>query len=115
MAMIAIAGSFGALARYQLSAIIQRRTQSSVPFGTAVVNLVGAFGLGLVLGSDPNPTGPLLMAAGFTGGFTTFSTWMIETARLGILPKLTTRATLNLTVLALFGVACAALGYHLTS
>jgi fluoride ion exporter CrcB/FEX len=51
--MIAIAGSFGALARYQPSAMIQRCIQSSVPFRTAVVNLVGAFGLGLVLGSDP--------------------------------------------------------------
>jgi fluoride ion exporter CrcB/FEX len=47
------------------------------------------------------------------GGFTTFSTWMIETARLGVVPRPSASAVLNLAATAVTGVACAALGYHL--
>lgn len=108
------AGSLGAVARYLLSGAIQRRTRSTMPVGTTVVNLLGALGVGVVLGIDPTPTGWLLAASGFTAGFTTFSTWMVETARLGLFPRPTPRATANLVLLAVAGVACAALGYYVT-
>jgi fluoride exporter len=110
----AFAGSVGAVARYLLSGAIQKRTRSGLPVGTAVVNLLGALGVGMVLGIDPTPTGWLLAASGFTAGFTTFSTWMVETARLGVLPRPTARATGNLVLLSILGVACAALGYYVT-
>ncbi len=110
----AFAGSVGAVARYLLSGAIQRRTKSPMPVGTAVVNLLGAFAVGVVVGIDPTPTGWLLAASGFTAGFTTFSTWMVETARLGVLPKPTARAATNLFLLAIMGVASAALGYYVT-
>lgn len=108
----AFAGSVGAVARYLIADAIQRRTKSTMPIGTAVVNLVGAFGVGVVLGIDASPTGWLLAVAGFTAGFTTFSTWMVETTRLGVLPRPSLRATANLVLLSILGIACAALGYH---
>lgn len=111
----ALAGSVGAVARYLVSGAIQRRTKSSMPVGTAAVNLLGSFGIGVVLAVDPTPTGWLLAASGFTAGFTTFSTWMVETARLGVLPRPTLRATANLVLLTILGVACAALGYYVTN
>lgn len=109
------AGSLGAVARYLLSGALQSRTRSAFPVGTAVVNLLGALGLGVVLGIDPTPTGWLLAASGFTAGFTTFSTWMVETARLGVLPRPSARAVANLILLATLGIAFAALGYYLSA
>jgi CrcB protein len=111
----AFAGSVGAVARYLLSGAIQRRTRSTMPVGTAVVNLLGALALGVVLGIDATPKGWLLAASGFTAGFTTFSTWMVETARLGVLPRPSARATANLILLSILGVACATLGYYVTA
>lgn len=112
--MLAVAGSVGALTRYAVSGAAQRITGSSLPVGTAVVNLVGALSLGLVVGAGP-PYGTTwtTLAAGFTGGFTTFSTWMVETGRLGLTPKPSLAALGNLTVMTVGGVACAALGYLL--
>lgn len=108
----AAAGSLGAVARYLVSWAIQKRTRSAMPLGTAAVNLVGAFIVGLVIGVDPAPTGWLLAVSGFAAGFTTFSTWMVETARLGLFPRPSNRAVVNLVLLSILGVACAALGYY---
>lgn len=110
--LTALAGSAGALVRYLVSGVVQRRSGSSMPLGTATVNLAGAFLLGVVLGAGGD-TAWSTVAAGFTGGLTTFSTWMVETIGLGVVPRPTARAVINLTVLAASGVALAALGYRL--
>ncbi|MEA3510891.1 MAG: CrcB family protein [Actinomycetota bacterium] len=81
--LIGVMGALGALARYGVSGIVQRRWQTSFPIGTLVVNLTGAFGAGLLLGIVTGRTVPdlALVAAGvgFLGGYSTFSTWMVET------------------------------------
>lgn len=110
----AVAGSVGALTRYGLSGVVQRRTASSLPLGTAAVNLIGAFLFGMILGAGDASLWSTA-AAGFTGGLTTFSTWMVETVGLGVVPRPSRQAVINLTVLAALGVAFAALGYQLTS
>lgn len=107
------AGALGALSRYVLSGFVQDRSGSDFPVSTLAVNLVGAFLLGLVVGVDELGSAATLTAAGFLGGFTTFSTWMIESIRLGISP-FTVRALVNVTVTLVVGVALAALGYGLT-
>jgi fluoride exporter len=112
--LAAVAGALGAVARYWMSGVVQEGTRSDFPVGTLSVNLAGAFLLGLVAGIDGLDSVPTLVAAGFLGGFTTFSTWMIETIRLGLAP-LTSRAALNIVVALLAGVALAAVGYSLTS
>ena len=47
------------------------------PIGTAIVNVVGAGALGLIVGADA--TTLRIVGAGFLGGFTTYSTWMVDT------------------------------------
>ncbi|MGA9597030.1 MAG: CrcB family protein [Acidimicrobiia bacterium] len=110
----ALTGSVGALARYLLSGALQNRSRTTLPIGTAGVNLLGALLLGLIVGASD---GSLLWtaAAGFTGGLSTFSTWMVETIGLGIVPKPSFRAVANLLIVATLGVALAALGYHITN
>jgi CrcB protein len=82
-----VASGLGALARYGLAGAVQRRTAGTRPRGTAVVNVTGAILLGLLTG--PYAAGRVdaavftVAGAGFLGGFTTFSTWMVESVRLG--------------------------------
>jgi CrcB protein len=109
-----LAGSVGALARYLASGAIQNRSQTTLPVGTAGVNLLGALLLGLIVGAGDGSL-PWIAAAGFTGGLSTFSTWMVETIGLGTVPKPSLRAVANVLVVATLGVALAALGYYLTN
>jgi fluoride exporter len=109
-----IAGAAGALCRYLLAGVVQRRSGSDFPVGTLAVNLTGAFLVGAIAGLDDLGSSATLAAAGFLGGFTTFSTWMIETVRLGI-PPLRARAVLNLALTLVAGIVLAACGYSLTN
>lgn len=114
--ILTLTGSAGAAARYLVTGIIQERTRSLLPLGTAVVNIAGAFALGLVIGASPERLGNLSLAAvGFMGGFTTFSTWMVESLRLGLVPRPSLRSVANLGLLAALGIAAAALGYHMVN
>ena len=109
-AVAVIAGALGAICRYLVSGLVQARSDSDFPFGTLVVNLVGSFLLGAVAGVGSSTAVTTLALVAFLGGFTTFSTWMIETVRLGIF-SLTARAVANLVLTLIAGVAFAALGY----
>lgn len=81
--LVGVMGALGSLARYGVSGAVQRRWQTTFPIGTLVVNLTGAFGAGLLLGIATGRSVPdlALVAAGvgFLGGYSTFSTWMVET------------------------------------
>jgi CrcB protein len=84
---IALAGALGALARYGVEGVVSRRTRGAFPWGTFVVNISGAFVLGLVftLATERWGLAPWLRSAltiGFLGAYTTFSTLSFETYRL---------------------------------
>jgi len=84
---IAIAGALGALARYGVDGFVSRRLPAAFPWGTFVVNISGAFVLGLLmtLMTEQLTTAPWLRAAltiGLLGAYTTFSTLSYETYRL---------------------------------
>lgn len=114
MLLATVAGSIGALGRYAVSGIVQDRTGSQFPTGTAAVNLIGAFLLGVVVGAfEPGSLG-LSLLGGFFGGFTTFSTWMVESVDLGLRSRARLAGLVNLGIVLVAGVALAALGYNLT-
>jgi CrcB protein len=84
---IAVAGALGALARYGLEGFVSDRTGGGFPWGTFVVNVSGAFVLGLLftLLTERFTTDPTLrtsLTVGFLGAYTTFSTLMLESYRL---------------------------------
>jgi CrcB protein len=79
---IGLFGAVGAIARFLLDGVVSARAGSIFPWGTLVVNLTGAFALGFVTGKLSGDA-QLLVGTGLLGGYTTFSTWMFESHRLG--------------------------------
>ena len=79
---IGLFGAVGAIARFLLDGVVSGRASSIFPWGTLVVNLTGAFALGFVTGKLSGDA-QLLVGTGLLGGYTTFSTWMFESHRLG--------------------------------
>ena len=82
--VIGLAGLAGTLARYWLSSVIDSRTGASFPFGTLVVNLIGCFIIGFLFYAfaDEFVIHPAIRSAvfvGLLGGFTTFSSFGIQT------------------------------------
>jgi CrcB protein len=73
--LVAVGGAAGSMLRYW--AAVQFGASAGVTFG---VNITGALLIGLlassVVGTDPRWR--LILASGFLGGYTTFSTWQLE-------------------------------------
>jgi CrcB protein len=82
MLAVGVLGGVGAMARFLLDGAVSRRVARAFPYGTLAVNLSGAFLLGLVVGSTLSGDALRLVALGLLGGFTTFSTWALESHRL---------------------------------
>jgi CrcB protein len=80
---IGLIGGVGALARFALDGAVASRLPGAFPYGTFVVNVLGSFVLGLLVGAALSPDALRLAGTGLLGSFTTFSTWMLETHRLG--------------------------------
>ncbi|MGB3355683.1 MAG: fluoride efflux transporter CrcB [Mycobacterium sp.] len=80
---VLLLGGVGAVARFLVDRTVARRTAGSFPFGTLVVNLSGALVLGFLTGLALPPDVALLAGTALIGSYTTFSTWMLETQRLG--------------------------------
>lgn len=80
---IGTAGGVGAITRFVVDGAIATRLGRMFPFGTLVVNLSGAIVLGLLIGVALRGDALLVAGTGAIGSYTTFSTWMLETHRLG--------------------------------
>jgi CrcB protein len=81
---IALLGGVGALARFGLDgAVSGRRLLPGFPLGTLAVNLSGAFVLGVLSGAGLAGDALTLAGTALIGSYTTFSTWMLESQRLG--------------------------------
>ncbi len=85
--LIALFGAAGTLARYGLQGSVQIRMGSTFPYGTLLINLTGCFFLGLIGQLTLNrmivpPEWRVAIAVGFFGGYTTFSSFGWETAKM---------------------------------
>jgi fluoride exporter len=76
-------GALGALGRFTVDGAVSARRPSDFPFGTLAVNLSGGFALGLLVGLGGAGDARFVLGTGLLGGYTTFSTWMVEAQRLG--------------------------------
>lgn len=84
--IVGLAGAFGALARYILGRFIAERAGSQFPLGTLFINVTGAFAIGLLFAFAGrkliNSAIQIVLATGFLGGYTTFSTMSWEGVQL---------------------------------
>ncbi|MBV8540937.1 MAG: fluoride efflux transporter CrcB [Pseudonocardiales bacterium] len=106
---VVLIGGAGSVLRFAVDGVIASRTGSAFPYGTLVVNLSGAVLLGLITGLAPGRDEALLAGTAAVGSYTTFSTWMFETQRLGEDRQMRNLAA-NVVVSLFAGVAAAALG-----
>ena len=84
--LVFLGGGFGSVLRYLLSKALNSDL-SGIPYGTFAVNLFGSLLIGIILGlsvkgSVLTQNQTLLLATGFCGGFSTFSTFSFETFEL---------------------------------
>ena len=117
---VALGGALGSVARYACSVAAARWLGTAFPFGTLFVNVAGSFTIGLLaalIAADGRPLlgadARALLLVGVLGGFTTFSSFSLETlelARGGALGAAGANVALSV-VLCLFGawlgLACA--------
>lgn len=108
----AVAAGIGAWGRLEVELAFRRRGTRR-PWGTVVVNLIGALALGLLLGSGAGEAGVRVAGQGLLGGFTTFSTWMVETVFVARRQEGVGAVLANLALPAGAGIALAAAGYGL--
>jgi CrcB protein len=106
---VAALGSVGSIARFLLDGAVSARAGAAFPLGTLAVNASGAFVLGLFSGVALSGDALTLAGSATIGSYTTFSTWMLETHRLGEDGRLLAGA-LNVLVSVAVGIAAALLG-----
>ena len=112
---VGIGSFFGGALRYAVSLLMKNLSYQGFPWGTFTVNLLGCFLLGLIFAllgkySSLNSSLYLLLATGFCGGFTTFSTFANESLQMlqsGNIVGFVTYIALSI----ILGIALVALGY----
>jgi CrcB protein len=82
--LIAIGGAFGSIARYWVGSTVGSRMGFRLPYGTLIVNLSACLVIGFTLTylgrrADFSPAWRFLVAVGFIGAYSTFSTYEWET------------------------------------
>ena len=84
--VIGIGSCLGGIFRYLLSQFIQNKFLSAFPYGTMTINIIGCFLIGVVFAFSERGNFTmewrLFLATGLLGGFTTFSSFSLETVSL---------------------------------
>jgi fluoride exporter len=107
---VAVVGGLGAVARFVVEGWVGSRVSSKLPVGIFVVNVSGAFVLGLLDGLALNGNAMIIAGTAAIGAYTTFSTWMLNTHRLAEEGQYLA-AALNIVLSASIGFVAVALGY----
>jgi CrcB protein len=83
--LVALGSALGGVSRFWMTTVIGHVTGANFPWGTVAVNVVGSALIGAVMGlySDPSRPGAIaaqqFLAVGVLGGFTTFSSFSLQT------------------------------------
>ena len=85
--LVGLGGGVGSIARYLTQKWFNENYPQPFPWGTFVVNILGCFLIGIIYAATEktsvlSPQTRLLLATGFCGGFTTFSTFAFENMNL---------------------------------
>lgn len=87
--LVAVGSAVGGMARYAVSGIVARRFGETFPFGTLVVNITGCVLIGLFAALTQAPGAlagdqltRLFVLTGICGGYTTFSSFSLQTLNL---------------------------------
>ncbi|MBS0282184.1 MAG: fluoride efflux transporter CrcB [Proteobacteria bacterium] len=85
--MVALGGALGSLARYFVAGAVQPAWWPGFPFGIFVVNITGGLMMGLIAGLaalklNLTPEMRAFLTTGILGGYTTFSTFSLDSAML---------------------------------
>jgi CrcB protein len=114
---LAVAGALGAVLRYAVDHLVQRRAGTAFPAGTLVVNLSGSLVLGALVGSGLHhgisAAWLTVAGTGLIGSYTTFSTFTFDTVRLAGAHR--SVSLLNAAVSVTAGIGAAAAGLALGS
>lgn len=116
---IAVGGAIGSVARHAVNQLVHTRWLTTrFPVGTVAVNLIGCFAIGLLAGLIASERIALrlhwreFVFVGLLGGFTTFSTFGLDTFLLARTHS-PAQAALNVAVQVIAGLAAVWAGYHL--
>ncbi len=80
--LVFVGGGFGSVLRFLIGKYLNS-TETGIPYGTFAANILGSLLIGIILGlaaknNTLSQNQTLLLATGFCGGFTTFSTFAYE-------------------------------------
>lgn len=111
---VMLAGAVGVGLRYLLDAAITSRAGDGFPWSTLVINIAGAFALGLLVAvlagmKDVSPALRPIIGIGLLGGFTTFSAFALEAVNLAE-DGLATRALVYVGSMNVLGIGAAVAG-----
>ena len=114
MVVACLAGGAGAVARWLIDTAITTRVRTSFPLAIFCINVVGSFALGIVVSLLGASDIAIIVGTGFLGGFTTFSTAMLESARL-LMERQALTAVLLTTAMLVACVLASAVGFWIAS
>jgi len=90
-ALVLLGGFFGGISRFFLSGVVGRRIGETFPWGTLVVNVSGALGIGAFAGAAHSIGGVFasemfrdFVVVGLFGGYTTVSSFSLQTLNLAL-------------------------------
>ena len=83
--VVAVGGALGTLARHAVNVFVTHRLARAVPLATLIVNVTGCLAIGMLAGAiargrlDVGPVARTFLLVGVLGGFTTFSSFGLDT------------------------------------